>query len=175
MRMESLDKMFTYRKLTTVCCAAVLALGLAACGTSDDDTQMGNGNGNGEPPPLTLLEKAIELAGRLDDVDVKTSLESAIENAGKLTSEAVNGDSAMATTNAEMVLTAETAINDAVTNAGKVLVEVEMLRMEAEDLEDGSEKEAVLRLLDDAIKAANELVTEAQAIIDGITTSGDDE
>ena len=32
--------MSKYRKLTTVCCAAVLALGLAACGSSDDDTAM---------------------------------------------------------------------------------------------------------------------------------------
>ena len=30
--------MFTHRKLLTVCCAAVFALGLAACGSSDDDT-----------------------------------------------------------------------------------------------------------------------------------------
>ena len=31
--------MSTHRKLTTVCCAAVLALGLAACGSSDDDKE----------------------------------------------------------------------------------------------------------------------------------------
>ena len=30
--------MFIHKKLMTVCCAAVLALGLAACGSSDDDT-----------------------------------------------------------------------------------------------------------------------------------------
>ena len=32
--------MFTQRKLTTTCCVAVLALGLVACGSSDDDTSM---------------------------------------------------------------------------------------------------------------------------------------
>ena len=33
--------MSTHRKLMTVCCAAVFALGLAACGSSDDnDTAM---------------------------------------------------------------------------------------------------------------------------------------
>ena len=35
---ESLEKMSTHRKLLTACCAAVLAFGLAACGSSDDDT-----------------------------------------------------------------------------------------------------------------------------------------
>ena len=42
--------MSIHRKLTTVCCAAVLALGLAACGSSDDDKKMvmnGGGNGGG--------------------------------------------------------------------------------------------------------------------------------
>ena len=32
--------MFIHRKLTTTCCVAVLALGLVACGSSDDDTSM---------------------------------------------------------------------------------------------------------------------------------------
>ena len=32
--------MFTYRNLMTVCCAAVLAFGLAACGSDDKDTAM---------------------------------------------------------------------------------------------------------------------------------------
>ena len=37
---ESLEEMFIHRKLTTTCCVAVLALGLVACGSSDDDTSM---------------------------------------------------------------------------------------------------------------------------------------
>ena len=37
--------MSRYRKLTTICCAAALALGLAACGSSD--------SGNLTPPPVT--------------------------------------------------------------------------------------------------------------------------
>ena len=42
--------MSTHRKLMTVCCAAVLALGLAACGSSsDDDTTMDT---NGGTPPM---------------------------------------------------------------------------------------------------------------------------
>ena len=33
--------MSIHKKLMTVCCAAVLALGLAACGSSSDDNQAG--------------------------------------------------------------------------------------------------------------------------------------
>ena len=32
--------MFTHKNLMTVCCAAVLAFGLAACGSSSDDNDM---------------------------------------------------------------------------------------------------------------------------------------
>ena len=43
--------MFTYKNLMTVCCAAVLALGLAACGSSDDDkTATVTPPGTGDPP-----------------------------------------------------------------------------------------------------------------------------
>ena len=38
LREESLEEMSIHRKLMTVCCAVVLAFGLAACGSSDDDT-----------------------------------------------------------------------------------------------------------------------------------------
>ena len=57
--MESLGKMFTHKNLMTVCCAAVLAFGLAACGSSSDDdsTLAGNGGpmpGNGGPMPVVV-------------------------------------------------------------------------------------------------------------------------
>ena len=38
--MESLEMMFTQKNLMTVCCAAVLAFGLAACGSSSDDVKV---------------------------------------------------------------------------------------------------------------------------------------
>ena len=52
--------MSIHRKLTTVCCAAVLALGLAACGSSsDDDSQTGmNGDGMEMPDPTPAEQLA---------------------------------------------------------------------------------------------------------------------
>ena len=161
--------MSIHRKLTTVCCAAVLALGLAACGSDDDKVVTA--------PPIepTTLKIATELAGRLESVDVAESLANAIKYAGMLSSEDVNGDSAMATANAEMVLTAETAINNAVTAADTAIKEANAAKLAAEDIENEAEKDAVMRLLDDAIETAMEVKTAAQAIIDGTTKSGDDE
>ena len=52
--MESLEMMFTQKNLMTVCCAAVLAFGLAACGSSSDDdnvavtTPMNGGDGDAD-------------------------------------------------------------------------------------------------------------------------------
>ena len=40
LRNGSLGKMFTHKNLMTVCCAAVLAFGLAACGSSSDDDKV---------------------------------------------------------------------------------------------------------------------------------------
>ena len=50
--------MSKYRKLTTVCCAAVLALGLAACGSSsDDDTSSTDTPTTTEPMEPTAAEQ----------------------------------------------------------------------------------------------------------------------
>ena len=159
--------MSIHRKLTTVCCAAVLALGLAACGSDDDKVVTAppiDTNGDGIEP--TTLKIATELAGRLESVDVAESLANAIKYAGMLSSQDVNGDSAMATANAEMVLTAETAINDAVTAADTAIKEANAAKLAAEDIENEAEKDAVMRLLDDAIETAMEVKTAAQTIID---------
>ena len=70
---ESLEPMLTHRKLMTVCCAAVLTLGLAACGGgggggSQSQTQPSTGSPGGTPaqvsPTLTPAEQlsAAEMA-----------------------------------------------------------------------------------------------------------------
>ena len=167
--------MSIHRKLTTVCCAAVLALGLAACGSDDDKVVTAppiDTNGDGIEP--TTLKIATELAGRLESVDVAESLANAIKYAGMLSSEDVNGDSAMATANAEMVLTAETAINDAVTAADTAIKEANAAKLAAEDIENEAEKDAVMRLLDDAIETAMEVKTAAQTIIDDTGGAGEE-
>ena len=161
------------------------AFGLAACG--------GGGGGTASAPPVktpdggmdgvvdttgpmaTALEAAVELDGRLADVDVEQSLADAVKYAGMLSSEDVDGDSAMAAANAGMVLAANTAIMDAVTAADKVIEEANAAKTAAEDIENEAEKSAVLTVLAAAIAKANELKAKAQEIIDGTTTSGDDQ
>ena len=54
--------MSTYRKLMTVGCAAVLALGLAACGNGDDDTTMDDGMEMPMPDPAIAERGAISSA-----------------------------------------------------------------------------------------------------------------
>ena len=90
------------------------------------------------------------------------SLANAVKYAGMLSSQDVNGDSAMATANAGMVLTAETAINDAVTAADTAIMEANAAKLAAEDIENEAEKDAVMRLLDEAIETAMDLKTDAQ-------------
>ncbi len=50
--------MSTYKNLMTVCCAAVLALGLAACGSSSDDDTSMNGDGMDMTEPMVPTELA---------------------------------------------------------------------------------------------------------------------
>ena len=65
--------MSTYKNLMTVCCAAVLALGLAACGSSsDDDKDMGmNGDGDTTPmaPPAAPTPMPVSMNLELSDAE----------------------------------------------------------------------------------------------------------
>ena len=167
--------MSTYKNLMTVCCAAVLALGLAACGGGGSDSsglRDGSDGGGGTPSPgmmptePTALETATELAGRLEDIDVDQARADAIEYAGKLSTEDANGDSAMAEAIAQTVLDSNMVIADAIKAADAVIEEAEAAMMAAEDIEDATERDAVMRILQDAIDSANELKTMAQAHID---------
>ena len=181
---ESLGTMSTYKNLMTVCCAAVLALGLAACGSSDDDKKMTMPDDGMEMPDdgmempgdgmePTALETATELAGRLEDMDFEQAQMDAIKYAGMLSSESVKGDSAKAAENAGKVLMANMAIEDAVTQADNAIAEIETAMGAAEDIENAAEKDAVMRLLDDALETANTLKEDAQALIDAPASPGD--
>ena len=62
--------MSTQKILITACCAGVLALGLAACGSSSDDDGMpamttGNGNGNGNDDGTTMPPVSVSLPPNL--------------------------------------------------------------------------------------------------------------
>ena len=167
-------------RLTLAGICLLAAFGLAACGGG------GGGSASGPRTPVTpgpetpgpetpasALATAVELDGRLADVDVAQSLADAIENAGKLTSEEVNGDSAMAVANAQAVLDADSAIRQAVMDADAVIDEATAAKEAAEAIEDEAEKAAVMRLLDDAIETANAVKAAAEAIIADTTISGD--
>ena len=169
--------MSTYKNLMTVCCAAVLALGLAACGSSSDSdgptAATGGGSGGGGTMELTPLQTANELVARFDDLDVAQHVADATKYAGMLNAEMVDGDSATAAANAQAVLDANMAVADAVDAADEALEEIEAARMAAEDIEDEDERAAVLALLDVAEDAANELKTQAQTALDVAATPGD--
>ena len=175
--------MSRYKKLTTVCCVAVLTLGLAACGgggggtasTGTPPVAMPDGNGtDGKMAASSALEEAVELGGRLADVDVATLQKGAIANAGKLTARSVMGDSAMAAANAQAVLDADKAIRDAVTNAEDVITDATVAKEAAEAIEDATEKAAVMQLLDNAIEGAEAIKAAAQVHIVEVATIDND-
>ena len=153
------------------------AFGLAACGGGGGGTG-GTGDTGTMPMPMPMpdpdpdpmeqsaLEKAIELDGRLADVDVDALQEGAIENAGKLTAESVKGDSAMAEANADAILKADADIRQAVMDAEAVITEATAAKEAAEAIEDAAEKAAVMRFLDDAIEKATAIKTDGQGHID---------
>ena len=181
--------MSTYTKLMTVCSAAVFTLGLAACGgankagdmpgakDTDETTEVTPMPGPTTPKPtvprptapepeveMTPLEEALDLVGRLEDIDLAMSLTDAVKYAGMLTSESVNGDSAMAIANAQLVLDANQDIMKAVTDANAVLAEVATAMMAAENIENDAERAAVMRFLEDAKEAAEMLKMAAMEI-----------
>ncbi|MCY4394658.1 MAG: hypothetical protein OXC10_05945 [Rhodospirillaceae bacterium] len=165
-------------RLTLAGVCLLAAFGLAACGggggttasTGGGGTMAPTGGGGTTAPPATPLETAVELDGRLDDVDVGAARASAIESAGKLTAESVKGDSAMAMANAQAVVDANAAIHQAIMDADEVIKEANAAKMEAEDIEDATEKAAVIGLLDAAIAEAQGIKTAAQAHIDEAAT-----
>ncbi|MCY3831258.1 MAG: hypothetical protein OXF89_19195 [Rhodospirillaceae bacterium] len=158
-------------RLTLAGICLLAAFGLAACGGGGGSGGGGVGGTATAPPatttptPPSALQTAAELDGRLADVDVDALQMSAIENAGKLNAEAVKGDSAMATANAQAILDADAAIRQAVMDADAVIEQATAAKEAAEDIEDAAERAAVMRLLDDAIEKANTLKTKAEAHI----------
>ena len=159
-------------KLAGICFAAAFAL--AACGGGGGGTTATMPDPT-PPPPAgpTALETAVELDSRLDDVDVDQLQKDAIKYAGMLSSVSVKGDSAMAAANADKVLEADMMIRQAVMDADAVIEEANAAKMAAEDIEDATEKAAVMRLLDDAIAEANAVKTAAQGHIDEAASADD--
>ena len=167
--------MIEKRKFLPIAAIAAVALTVAACGGGGGTDMAAGMDTNGDMEmESSALETASDLAGRLEGVKVDDLLANAIKYAGMLTADSVDGDSAMAAANAGMVLAAEKAINDAVTDADTAIMEANAAKTAAEDIENAAEKDAVMRLLDDAIETAEAVKKAAQAIIDDVTVSGND-
>ena len=163
--------MSIHRKLTTVCCAAVLALGLAAC-SSSNDTQMGK-----PPPPprtdLTLLFAAAQDASdaAMDAGDVATAAGEAANagGAGGYDTMSVAGDSSVAMENARAILGAKTKAGQAVMDAQTALVAANQVKMDAEDIDDDHpQKTSLDKAIDAAIVAAVKALEAATDIRDGV-------
>lgn len=166
-----------YKNLTTICAAAVLALGLAACGGgggSDNNQADGDtGTPPAPPPPANLTTSFAEAQGFNDDAVAAGKLatgamESAMENDDKLTTMEVAGDSSVAMQAAEDILQAQTDAGQAVTDAQKALDDAEAAKTEAEAIDDDHpQKDALIAAIDAAIKEAEAQVKAATAIRDG--------
>ena len=169
--------MSTYKNLMTVCCAAVLALGLAACGSSSDNDQADTGmDGDGMEMPEPAGPSAADLFkvaqdSRTDAMGASdaaaAAVTTAMENSGKLSTTAVGGDSATAMANAQAILDAQMAVADAVTDAQAALDAANAAKMDAEGLEDSDQKTSLIAALDDAIEAAEMALQEATDARDG--------
>ena len=157
------------RKLTTICCAAVFALGLAACG-----------GGGGSSTVTTMPEPAGPTAESIkaDAADAVTAAmaasraaeqarKDAAKFAGMLTAEEVNGESTTAISNAEMVLDAEMAADAAVMAADGALQDATAAKAAAEALPaDDAGRAGAIAAAERAIEQATEQKEAAMAIVD---------
>ena len=161
--------MSTHRKLMTVCCAAVLALGLAACGSSSDDDANGNGNGdgNGAPPPATgpdvagLLLTAHNSRSAADTATMAAAqaVKDAVKYSAMFTTVVVHGDSMTAQANAQNVLDAQADVDQAVMDAEAAKTAAETAMTEAGDIPaDDPNRAAVIAALDAAIEEADDAI-----------------
>jgi len=151
-------------KLAGICFAA--ALGLAACG--------GGGGGTATPPPQrpnadSLKADAADAitAAVAAGVAAEQAKKDAIKYSGMLTAEAVSGESAMAVANAQKVLDAEMAANDAVTAADDALNDAMETKTAAEVIpEDVPGRAGAIAAAEEAIKQATAQKRAAMDIVD---------
>ena len=162
--------MFTHKKLMTVCCAAVLALGLAACSSSDDDDQMGmDGDGMEMPEPTGPDVAGLLLTAHNSrtDADAATmaaaqAVKDAVKYGAMYTTAAVHGDSMTATANAQKVLDAKAAADEAVMDAEAAKMAAETAKTEAGGIPAADpNRAAVMAALDAAIEEADDAIEAA--------------
>ena len=163
--------MSRYRKLTTACLAAALALGLAACGSSGDSTKAPDPGDT--TPPVNVADLFVTAQESRTDAEAASkaaadAVKTAMEKADELTTAAVAGDSGQAMKNAQAILDADMAAKDAVTDAQTALNNAKAAKTKAGDLADtDANKATLIAALDEAIKVAEEQLEAAKKSRDG--------
>ena len=167
--------MSTYRNLTSLCAAVVLALGLAACGGGDDGTPTTGTPTDPPPPPPPANLTALFGAAQDANDDAGTAVEDAMaaemaatDAAKMLTTTEVGGESMTAMTNAQAILDARDDAAQAVMDAEAALAAAEKAEMDAMDIaDDHPQKSALDAAIAAAIKAAEDAIDDAEAVRDG--------
>ena len=168
--------MSTYKNLMTVCCAAVLALGLAACGGGGSDSPTASApsattpapppDPAPDPAPKSALSYATDLNGEVDALmalaaaatEDGSALMMAMEAAAKIGTETSDGNSATAMMNAQAVLDAKAALEMALDNT-------KAAKMAAEEAKANTDDADVIAALDIAISNAETEIEAAEMVL----------
>lgn len=155
--------------LTLAAGVAAMALLLAGCGGGSSSTTPTTPTTPEPPAPtgpsaadLFVVAQDSRAAADAAVEDAGQGVKDAVKYAGMLTAQAVDGESAMATTNAQMILDAEMAANNAVMAAEQALEDVEEAKTAAMDLDDSATKTSLLAALDSAIEHAKSQIMAAK-------------
>ena len=169
------NKQLFDKNLLKACLAAVFAIGLTACSSSDSAQAPTTPT---EPTTPTAPTGPTAESIKADAADAITAASAAamaatqaekdaIKYAGMLTAESVKGDSAMAIANADMILAAEMAAKQAVMDADEALQDAMAAKTAADGLpEDDAERAGAIAAAERAIMEATTQKKAAQAILD---------
>ena len=161
--------------LTLAAGVAAMALLLAGCGGGTTTPQMPEPPPDPGPPPPTGPTAESLKADAADAITAAVAAgmaagqaeKDAIKYAGMIDTASVSGESAMATANAQMVLNAEMAANDAVMDADDALQAAMAAKTAAEALAaDDAGRAGAIAAAEEAIKQATAQKEAAQAILD---------
>ena len=156
--------------LTLAAGVAAMALLLAGCGGGSSSTTPTTPVEPTPPPPppgpsaadLFVVAQDSRAAADAAVEDAGQAVKDAVKYAGMLTAQMVDGESAMAVANAEMVLAAEMAANNAVMAAEQAMKDVEEAKTTAMGLDDSATKTSLLAALDSAIEHAKSQIKAAK-------------
>ena len=168
--------MSTRRNLMTVCFAAVFALGLAACSSSDDEAMTPTTMPDPVDPPApagpTVAELFTTAQTSSDDAAAAATaasdaVKAAMEAQNKLGTMNAAGESMTEYTNAKAIMDARDAAVQAVMDAEAALEAANGAKTHAEALDDSAQKTALLSALNQAIEDAEGAIEDATDARDG--------